>query len=124
MHVLVVDDSATIRRRAREILEQAGHTCEEAENGLEAIKMALSNRYDLIITDIVMPVLDGLKFIQRIRASRNGEDVPILILSSRGDEETVLRARDLRVQGYVLKPLRPDVLLDRVQRIEPPGTSS
>ncbi len=119
MHVLVVDDSATIRKRAREILEQAGHTCDEAENGLEAIKMALSNRYDLIITDIVMPVLDGLKFIQRIRASRNGEDVPILILSSRGDEETVLRARDLRVQGYVLKPLRPDVLLDRVQRIRP-----
>ncbi len=123
MHVLVVDDSATIRRRAREILEQAGHTCDEAENGLEAIKMALSNRYDLIITDIVMPVLDGLKFIQRIRASHSGGDVPILILSSRGDEETVLRARDLRVQGYVLKPLRPDILLDRIQRIQPAGTS-
>ncbi len=114
MRILVVDDSSVIRRKAAEILEQAGHECDLAENGLEGIKMALSNTYDAILTDIVMPVLDGLKLILRLRAGAKTREVPILVLTSRSDSDTVLQARELGVDGYLLKPLDPDTLLQRL----------
>ncbi len=114
MRILVVDDSSIIRRKAAEILEQAGHECDLAENGLEGIKMALSNTYDAILTDIVMPVLDGLKLILRLRASAKTREVPILVLTSRSDSDTVLQARELGVDGYLLKPLDPGTLLQRL----------
>ncbi|MEW6486900.1 MAG: response regulator [Thermodesulfobacteriota bacterium] len=115
MQVLVVDDSALVRRMVRATLEGAGLVCHEAADGLEAVRLALRNVYVLVVTDIQMPNLDGLKFIQRFRASRKSSGVPILVLSSQRDHATVLRARALGVQGFVLKPVEPEELLERVR---------
>lgn len=115
MQVLVVDDSALVRRMVRTTLEGAGFSCHEAADGLEAVRLALRNVYVLVVTDIQMPNLDGLKFIQRFRASKKSIGVPILILSSQRDQATVLRARELGVQGFVAKPVQPEDLLERVR---------
>jgi len=115
MRALVVDDSAVIRKLVCEVLDEEGFSCEEAENGLEGIKYTLREPFNLIVTDINMPGLDGLKFIQRIRASAKGRRVPVIVLSSRRDERAVLQARDLAVQGFVLKPVSPEALRDRVR---------
>ena len=120
MHTLIVDDSAVIRKKIVEALTAAGHTCDEAENGLVAIKMVLTNSYDLVVTDLMMPVLDGLKFLHRLRATERTRHVPVLILSSRGDEDAVLTAKRLGVQGYLLKPVQPDTLLERIARLPRP----
>ncbi|MBI5016381.1 MAG: response regulator transcription factor [Deltaproteobacteria bacterium] len=113
MHVLVVDDSSTIRHEVGRAL--TGFSCDFAENGLVALRLALARRYDLILTDLTMPLLDGLKFIGRIRSGGKNQETPILILSSRKDEEAVFGARDLGVQGYILKPFAPEDLLGRVR---------
>lgn len=115
MQVLVVDDSALVRRMVRATLERAGFGCHEAADGFEAVRLALRNVYVLVVTDIQMPHLDGLKFIQRFRASRKSAGVPILVLTSQRDHATVLRARALGVQGFVLKPVEPEDLLARVR---------
>jgi len=115
MQALVVDDSAAVRRMVCDTLAGAGFGCDQAENGLEAIRLVLRNPYALIVTDINMPGLDGLKFVQRIRASEKGREVPVLVLTSERDQDSVLRARHLGVQGFVLKPVTPEGLLDRVQ---------
>ncbi|GAB4256506.1 response regulator [Deferrisoma sp.] len=117
MHILVVDDSSVVRKKAAEILEGAGHTCDLAENGLEALKLALTNRYDAVLTDIVMPVLDGLKLVMRLRAGAKTRHLPILVLTSRSDADTVLQAKELGVDGYLLKPLDPATLLDRLAKL-------
>lgn len=115
MKVLVVDDSALVRRMVRATLEGAGFVCHEAADGLEAVRLALGNVYVLVVTDIQMPNLDGLKFIQRIRASEKGRWVPVLVLTSQRDHATVLRARALGVQGFVVKPVEAEDLLERVR---------
>ncbi|GAB6063119.1 response regulator [Deferrisoma palaeochoriense] len=117
MHILVVDDSSVVRKKAAEILEGAGHTCDLAENGLEGLKLALTNHYDAVLTDIVMPVLDGLKLVMRLRAGAKTRHLPILVLTSRSDADTVLQARELGVDGYLLKPLDPETLLDRLAKL-------
>lgn len=116
MRILVADDSSTVRKQVGKILTDAGHDCHYAEDGLEAIKLVLRTAYDAIITDLTMPVLDGLKFVQRIRASEKGKDVPILILSARSDIDAILKARDLGIQGYVVKPVVPQILLDHLRQ--------
>ena len=115
MKALVVDDSVVIRRLVCEVLEQEGFACQESDNGLEAVRFGLREAFDLVVTDINMPGLDGLKVIQRIRTSANGRRVPIVVLSSRRDEGAVLRALELGVQGFVLKPVSPQALQERVR---------
>jgi len=115
MKALVVDDSAVVRKLVSDTLVAAGFACQEAEDGLTAIKAVLRESFDLIVTDINMPGLDGLKFIQRIRASARGRQVPVFVLSSRRDEAAVRQAKALGIQCFVLKPVIPEVLGDRVR---------
>lgn len=115
--ILIVDDSRVIREQVGKALEGAGHVCDYAENGIEAIKFSLGRSYRLIITDINMPVLDGLKFLHRIRASTRNSAVPVLILSSQRELECVQQAKILAVKGYILKPVDPESLLERVEQV-------
>lgn len=114
MRILVVDDNAVIRKTIGDALEEAGYVCHYAENGLDGIKQSLKNKYQLIITDIDMPLIDGLKFIQRIKASEKGKNIPVLVLTSRKDAESIYHARELGIHNYVLKPIDPKALLARV----------
>lgn len=116
MRALVVDDDKLIRDEVGRILEAHGIVCHYAKNGLDAMKFGLGRRYDIILSDIVMPTIDGLKFVRRIRCSGINSDTPVLMLTSRTDREAVTCARDLGVQGYILKPVQPEDLLARVQR--------
>ncbi len=115
MRALVVDDSAVVRKLVCDVLAEEGFECLESDNGLEAIKLALREFFQLVVTDINMPGLDGLKFVQRIRASTKGREVPVIVLSSRRDERSVLQARSLGVQAVVLKPVSPEALRERVR---------
>jgi len=115
MRALVVDDSAVVRKLVCDVLAEEGFECLESDNGLEAIKLALREFFQLVVTDINMPGLDGLKFVQRIRASTKGREVPVIVLSSRRDERSVLQARSLGVQAFVLKPVSPEALRERVR---------
>jgi len=117
MRILIVDDNSSIRKTIGETLEEAGYVCCFAENGLEAIKECLKSKFQLIVTDIDMPMIDGLKFIQRIRASEKTRDIPVIILTSRKDAETIYQARELGVHNYVLKPIDPNALLARVRLV-------
>lgn len=76
--ILVVDDQASVRQFIRNILEKAGHVVVEAANGRKAVD-ALQSVFDLVITDVLMPEMDGLEFVERLKSA--GNDVPILVMS-------------------------------------------
>ncbi len=117
--VLVVDDSSTMRKVIAHALEGAGYSCDQAENGAEGLRLALQHPYRLVISDLQMPVMGGLNFIATLRSREKTRHVPVLVLTSAHEVETVERAKALEVSGYLLKPVVPERLLERVLQFLP-----
>jgi DNA-binding response OmpR family regulator len=114
IRLLVVDDEANIRRVVREYAEFEGYEVEEAGDGMEAVTKARENDYDLIIMDIMMPRLDGFSACKEIRKTKN---VPIIMLSARGEEYDKLFGFETGVDDYVVKPFSPKELMLRVKAV-------
>lgn len=114
MKILVVDDEKLIRDVVKEYLQLDGFTVEEASNGDEAVELSMQNEYNLIIMDIMMPKKDGY---QAVREIKKVKDVPILMLSARGEEFDKLIGFDLGIDDYVTKPFSPKELVARVKAI-------
>lgn len=112
-HILIVDDEAPIRRFLRTSLSSQGFQVLEAENGRAALDMLHRHHVDLLILDLELPDIEGTEIIGRLRQSRS--TVPILVLSSRGDEEGKVNALDMGADDYVTKPFGMDELLARVR---------
>jgi two-component system chemotaxis response regulator CheY len=105
---LVVDDQPNIRRVVRAYLETV-QKCEviEAENGVDAIKKLLEAPVDLIITDLVMPEMTGLELVGYLRRHESFRQIPIIMLTSQGDETDRRKALALGVNDYLVKPFAP-----------------
>ena len=117
VHVLVVDDNATNRFVACNLLEMFGATAETAHNGREAVEAARVGAFDLILMDIKMPVMDGVAATRAIR-SRGGPvaSVPIIALTANADERDASTYLAAGMDGVVQKPIQPDLLLDAMRR--------
>lgn len=113
LRVLVVDDEPAIRRFLKPSLTHAGYVVSETDTGQPAIDAARRGGADLIVLDLGLPDIDGLEVIRRIRAA--GSAVPIIVLSSRGDEGGKVEALDLGADDYVTKPFGVDELLARLR---------
>ena len=112
--LLIVDDEEKIREVLRDYASFEGHTCDEAEDGMMAVKMAREGNYDLIIMDVMMPKLDGYSAVKEIRKNSS---VPIIMLSARVEEYDKLFGFEMGVDDYVTKPFSPKELMARVGAI-------
>jgi len=112
--ILVVDDDARIRKLLRLYLEKADFCVTEAENGLEALLQLQQDNPDLIVLDIMMPVLDGLEACRQIRKLRT---TPILLLTARIEADDKLLAFDSGADDYVEKPFNPQEVIARIRAI-------
>ncbi len=111
-HILVVDDEVNIRKVVREYAEFEGYEVTEAENGMEAVNLCHDNDYDLIIMAVMMPRLDGYSACKEIHKSKN---IPVIMLSARGEEYDKLFGFEIGVDDYVVKPFSPKELMARVK---------
>lgn len=112
--ILVVDDETRIRDLLRIVLESRGYGVIEAKDGSEAVSSAKENKPDLIILDIMMPVLNGFDSCKQIRAFSN---CPILMLTAKGEDYDQLEGFDCGADDYVIKPFTPMVLEARVKSL-------
>ena len=113
-NILIVDDEAKIRELIRKYAEFEGHTVTEAENGMDAVNAFKNGNFDIIIMDIMMPMLDGLSAAREIRKT---SDVPIILLSARGEEYDKIGGFQSGADDYVIKPFSPKELMLRVDAI-------
>lgn len=113
-NILVVDDEEKIRTVIRKYGEFEGYKIAEASNGIEAVEMCRKNDYDLAILDIMMPELDGFTACRKIRESKN---IPIIMLSARGEEYDKIHGFELGIDDYVVKPFSPRELMMRVKAV-------
>ena len=114
MKILVVDDEVLIRNVIREYAAIEGYKVDEAQNGEEAVEMVYDNDYDVIIMDIMMPILDGVKASREIKKIKN---IPIIMLSARSSEEDKLLGFDIGIDDYITKPFSPKELMARIKAV-------
>ena len=113
-HILVVDDEENIRKLIRKYAEFEGHDVSEAKNGMQAVQLCRTTRYDIIIMDVMMPELDGFSASREIRRH---SDTPILMLSARGEEYDRISGFEIGADDYVVKPFSPKELILRIDAI-------
>ncbi len=114
-NVLIVEDSRAIRSMIRVALEEAGDFfAVEAGNGFEALKTLPSKRFDLIITDINMPDINGLELIGYVKGNPAYQGIPLVIVSTEKSEEDKKRGMALGAAGYVVKPFKKEELVAAV----------
>ncbi|MBE2246737.1 MAG: sigma-54-dependent Fis family transcriptional regulator [Candidatus Competibacteraceae bacterium] len=111
--ILVIDDQLSIRKTLREILEYENFEIDEAEDGQKGLELALKNSYDLILSDIKMPKVDGIEFLDKIMTS--GSDVPIIMISGHGNIDTAVDAIKKGAYDYIAKPIDLNRLLVTVR---------
>ncbi len=112
--ILVADDEDKIREIIKKYAEFEGHTVTEATNGMDAVNLCRNGKFDIIVLDIMMPVLDGLSAARDIRKI---SDVPIIMLSARGEEYDKIGGFQTGCDDYVVKPFSPKELMLRIDAI-------
>jgi len=115
MRIMVVDDQASTRQFMQAILAAAGHQVVAANNGKEALSLALEFNPQLIVTDWVMPEMDGIGLCKSLRATRSGQRIYIIILTALEDEDHLIEAFEAGVDDYIVKPLNERVIKARLR---------
>ena len=115
--ILVVDDSASMRQMVAFTLKGAGHTVVEASDGVEALASAKSGSFDLVITDVNMPNMDGITLTRELRALPNYRFTPILTLTTESSAEKKMAGKQAGATGWLVKPFNPDQLLATAKKV-------
>ncbi len=115
--ILIVDDSESIREVVCFTLENAGHEVAKAADGVEAVKCLDGTPFDLIITDLHMPNMDGIEFIRTVRQTPDYKFVPILFLTTESQTARKMEAKEAGATGWIIKPFVPEKLLAAINKV-------
>jgi two-component system chemotaxis response regulator CheY len=114
---LIVDDSSVMRKIVERSLRQAGIELSEvveAANGVEALAALGRTKVDLILSDINMPIMDGLEFVRRLQGVAEAKHIPVVMITTEGSESNVMQALSLGAKGYIRKPFTSDQVKEYV----------
>jgi len=115
--ILVADDNKIVRKTLRKVLENENHRVITAEDGLEAMKQVMQEKPDLIITDFLMPKMDGMTLIKKLRSQSVGRNIPIIMLTAKDEVDFEIKGIDAGADDYLIKPVNPKRLLVRINRL-------
>jgi len=113
--ILVVDDDRTLRSFVARYLENHGYTVQDASSGIEALQFFEQDPPDLVVSDVIMPEMNGLEFCRRLRATRLGQLVPFIFLSGKGELEDRIQGHLMGADDYVTKPFEPRELVAKIE---------
>lgn len=114
LRILIIDDDDTFRELASMVLSEAGYSIETAEDAVEGGKTLLARNFDLVISDINMPYINGLELASLLRTDEKTASIPLILASSRMDPDTISKAVALRAVDYITKPVTLERLLATV----------
>jgi two-component system CheB/CheR fusion protein len=117
MRVLVVEDSADTAEMLSHLLRMSGARVVTATGGLEALRLATENDFDVIVSDISMPGMDGYEFLRRLRSLSGRQDIPVLALTGLGRPENVEQAKNAGFFSHLTKPFDLNSLTDILRRV-------
>ncbi len=114
--ILAVDDSASMRQMVSFTLKSAGHQVTEAEDGVAALNLARSGSFDLVLTDVNMPNMDGITLIGELRKLPNYKFTPLLMLTTESSSDKKMAGKNAGATGWIVKPFNPDQLLAVIKK--------
>ncbi|ATB27814.1 hypothetical protein MEBOL_001259 [Melittangium boletus DSM 14713] len=114
-HILLADDNADMRDYVVRLLRDAGHQVDVVSNGVQALAAARERRPELVLTDVMMPELDGFELLRELRANERTRTLPVIMLSARAGEESRMEGLDQGADDYLVKPFGARELLTRVR---------
>ncbi|MBI3562449.1 MAG: response regulator [Gammaproteobacteria bacterium] len=117
MKILAVDDSASMRQMVSFTLKGAGYDVEEAADGKQALDKAKGNKFNLVISDVNMPVMDGISFIKELRTLQDYKFTPILMLTTESTDGKKQEGKAAGATGWIIKPFNPDQLLATIKKV-------
>lgn len=118
INILIVEDSPTMRQLISFALKRIrGVRIVEAGDGVDGLKKISAEKFDMIFTDINMPVMDGLKLISLVREDANQKGIPIVVITTEGAQEDRQRALALGANDYITKPIQPNRILDVARQL-------
>jgi two-component system chemotaxis response regulator CheY len=121
--VLVVDDSSSMRALLGVALRAAGFAVVEARDGSDALGRLAEAPADLIVSDCIMPVMDGISFVREVKKDPVLGRIPIIMLTTESQEAQIQEGRSLGVQAWIVKPFKPEKFIEAVRRLLPAETS-
>lgn len=117
-HILIVDDSKTVRNLVAFIMKKEGFKVTAAEDGLDGLeKLYSASEVDLIVSDVNMPRMDGLTFIKTVREQEAYRDIPIVVLSTEGQDKDIQTGLTVGANLYMVKPAQPEKLVRNVKML-------
>jgi len=117
MKILVVDDDKTTRKLLSLYLKGAGFEVSTAENGLNAMEKLGSETFQLVLTDLNMPFMDGIEFIKTMKSNPGTSGIPALMITTESDEEEMRKAREAGADGYLTKPVTAEVVMSKIRQM-------
>lgn len=118
MRFLIVDDFSTMRRIVRGLLKEIGYNnAEEAEDGAVALTMLKNGKFDFVVSDINMPVMNGFELLAAVKADDALKHLPVLMVTAEARKEDIVRAAKDGAAGYIVKPFTKATLEEKVQKI-------
>jgi two-component system, chemotaxis family, chemotaxis protein CheY len=122
IHILVVDDFLPMRNAMLESLKLLNFTnVVDAESGADALEKLEADKFDLVITDWVMPEMDGLELLTRIKASEELKHIPVMMVTAEAASENILKAIKAGAANYIVKPITVRTLLAKIEKIFSPA---
>jgi len=117
-HILIVDDSKTVRNLVAFIMKKEGFKVTTAEDGLDGLEKLYSlDKVDLIISDVNMPRMDGFTYIKTVREQDTYKDIPIIVLSTEGQEKDIQTGLSLGANLYMVKPAQPEKMVKNIKML-------
>jgi two-component system chemotaxis response regulator CheY len=117
-HILIVDDSKTVRNLVAFIMKKEGFRVTTAEDGLDGLeKLFAADQVDLIVSDVNMPRMDGFTFIKNVREQEAYRDTPIIVLSTEGQDKDIQTGLTLGANLYMVKPAQPEKMVRNVKML-------
>jgi len=115
--ILVVDDSSSVRTVARMALREKGYEVIEAENGQDGLRLLDGDRIHLIISDVNMPMMDGITFLKEIKRHPQYKFTPVIMLTTEAGEDKKQEGRAAGAKAWITKPFQPQLLVDAVSKL-------
>lgn len=115
--ILAVDDSPSVRQMVSMTLTSAGYSVVQAVDGSDGYAKAVSGRFDAVLTDLNMPGMNGIEFIEKYRTHAGSKGVPIVFLTTESDDALKQRAKAAGATAWIVKPFKPDQLLAIIRKV-------
>jgi DNA-binding response OmpR family regulator len=115
--ILLVDDEPNIIQTLQDRLEMNGYSVVTAANGRDGLDKAISEKPDIILLDVIMPVMDGFGMLENLRKTEEGKNVSVIMLTARSQNQDIARAMACGIEDYIVKPFDLSELLDKIEMI-------